>query len=95
MNENDHDNQSKDSEQQSINSIVRDQTYDYADFSQSRELILSVSKRRRESRQSSMKLVYTLQKIILANLIIINDNIINKKLSNFKELIKNHVVAHD
>ena len=42
-----------------------------------------------------MKLVYTSQKIISANLIIINDNIVDKKSPNFKELIKNHVVAHD
>ena len=52
-------------------------------------------KRRHESRQLSMKLVYTLQKIISASLIIIDDNIVNKKFSNFKELIKNHVIAYD
>ena len=48
-----------------------------------------------ESRQFSMKFVYTLQKIISASLIIIDDNIVNKKFSNFKELINNHVVVYD
>ena len=95
LNENNHDDQSKDFEQQSTDSIVRDQAYDYVNSSQSREFILNVSKRRRESRQLSMKFVYILQKITSASLIIIDDNIINKKFSNFKELIKNHVVAHD
>ena len=42
-----------------------------------------------------MKFMYTLQKIILTNLIIIDDNIVNKKFSNFKELIKNYVVAYN
>ena len=42
-----------------------------------------------------MKFVYTSLKIISASLIIIDDNIVNKKFSNFKELIKNHVVVHD
>ena len=69
--------------------------YDDVDLSQSREFILSASKRRRESWQFSMKFVYTSQKITSASLIIIDDNIVNKKFSNFKELIKNHVVAHD
>ena len=69
--------------------------YDDADSSQSREFILSVSKRRRESWQLSMKFVYTLQKIISASLIIIDNNIVNKKFLNFKELIKNYVVVHD
>ena len=95
LNENDHDNQSKDFEQRSIDQIIRDQTYNDADFPQSREFILNVSKRHRESRQSLMKLVYTSQKITSINLIIIDDNIVSKKFSNFKELIKNHVVAHD
>ena len=39
--------------------------------------------------------MYTLQKIILINLIIIDDNIVNKKFLNFKKLIKNYVVVHD
>ena len=95
LNKNDHDNQSEDSEQRNIDQIVRDQTYNDVDSSQFREFILNVSKYRRESRQFSMKLVYTSQKIISANLIIIDDNIVNKKFSNFKELIKNHVVAYD
>ena len=69
--------------------------YDNADFSQSREFILNVSKRRRESRQFLIKFVYTSQKIILINLIIINNNIVNKKFSNFKGLIKNYVVAYN
>ena len=95
LNENDHDDQSENFEQRNIDQIVRDQTYDDADSSQPREFILSISKRRRESRQLSMKLVYTSQKITSASLIIIDDNIINKKLSNFKKLIKNHVVAYN
>ena len=95
MNENDLDDQSKDFEQRNIDQIVRDQTYDDVDSSQSRESILNVSKHRRESQQFSMKLVYTSQKITSASLIIIDDNIVNKKFSNFKKLIKNHVVAHD
>ena len=69
--------------------------YDNVDSSQSREFILNVLKRRRESRQLSMKFMYILQKIISASLIIIDDNIINKKFSNFKELIKNHVVVYN
>ena len=95
MNESDHDDQSKDFEQRNTDQIVRDQTYDDVDFSQFREFILNVSKRRRKSRQFSIKLVYTSQKIISTNLIIINNNIVNKKFSNFKELIKNYVVVHD
>ena len=95
LNKSDHDDQSKDFEQRNIDQIVRDQAYDDVDLSQSREFILNVSKRRRESWQSLIKLVYTSQKIISANLIIIDDNIINKKFSNFKKLIKNHVVVHD
>ena len=42
-----------------------------------------------------MKFIYISQKIILISLIIIDNNIINKKLSNFRELIKDHVVVHD
>ena len=42
-----------------------------------------------------MKFVYTSQKIISTSLIIIDDNIVNKKFSNFKELIKNHVVVYN
>ena len=95
MNENDHDDQSKDSEQCNINQIVRDQMYDDVDSSQSRKSTLNASKRRCESRQFSMKFVYTSQKIISASLIIIDDNIVSKKFSNFKELIKNYVVVHD
>ena len=95
MNENNHDDQSKNFKQRNINQIVRDQAYDDVDSSQLREFILNVSKRCREFRQFSMKFVYTSQKITSASLIIINDNIVNKKFSNFKKLIKNHVVAHD
>ena len=95
LNENDHNNQLKDSEQRNTDQIVRDQTYDDVDSSQSREFILNVSKYRREFRQFSMKLVYILQKIISASLIIIDDNIVNKKLSNFKKLIKDHVIVYD
>ena len=95
LNESDHDDQSKDFEQRNIDQIVRDQTYDDVDSPPSRESILNASKHCRESRQLSMKLVYTSQKTTSTNLIIIDDNIVNKKLSNFKELIKNHVVAHD
>ena len=69
--------------------------YNDIDFSQSRKFILNVSKCRRESRQSSIKFVYTLQKIILASLIIIDNNIVSKKFSNFKKLIKNDIVVHD
>ena len=50
LNENDHDDQSKDFEQRNIDQIVRDQTYDDADSSQSCESILNVSKHRHESR---------------------------------------------
>ena len=60
LNESDHDDQSEDFEQRNIDQIVRDQTYDNVDFSQFREFILSVSKRRHESRQFSMEFVYTL-----------------------------------
>ena len=69
--------------------------YDDINFSQSREFILNVSKRHREFRQFLIKLVYTSQRITSASLIIIDNNIINKKSSNFKELIKNHVVVYD
>ena len=49
LNESDHNDQSKNFEQQNIDSIIRDQTYDDADLSQFREFILNVSKRCRES----------------------------------------------
>ena len=95
LNKSDHNDQSENFKQRSIDQIVRDQTYDDVDSSQSCEFILSVLKRRREFRQFSMKFVYTLQKIISASLIIIDDNIVNKKFLNFKELIKNHVVVYN
>ena len=69
--------------------------YDDVKSSQFREFILNASKHCREFRQLLMKFVYTSQKIILINLIIIDDNIVNKKFSNFKKLIKNHVVVYN
>ena len=95
MNENDHDDQLKDFKQRNIDQIVRDQAYNNVNSSQSHKFILNVSERRRESRQFLMKLVYISQEITSANLIIIDDNIVNKKFSNFKDLIKNYVVVHD
>ena len=95
LNESDHDDQSEDSEQRSIDQIVRDQAYDDADSPQSREFILSALEHRRGSRQPSMEFVYTSQGITSASLIIIDDSIIGKKSSDFKKLVKDHVVAHD
>ena len=69
--------------------------YNDVDFSQFREFILNALKRCRESQQLSMKFIYISQKIILISLIIIDENIVNKKFLNFRKLIKNHVVVYD